>query len=85
MKIKKAITTAAFVLTLSAGTLHPTLTVSASSQSRLLLQSENSVSPRSYAAEWIYKVENGKLYKRLYNASIRTWIGDWIYVGEYPG
>lgn len=85
MKIKKAITTAAFVLTLSAGTLHPALTVSASSQSRLLLQSENSVSPRSHATEWIYKTENRKIYKRLYNTSTRDWIGDWIYVGEYPG
>ena len=27
---------------------------------------------------WKYKLINGKLYKRLYNATNDTWIGDWI-------
>lgn len=27
---------------------------------------------------WRYKVINGKLYKRLYNATNDTWIGNWI-------
>lgn len=26
---------------------------------------------------WIYKKENGKLYRRLFNNTTRTWIGDW--------
>lgn len=34
--------------------------------------------------EWIYKIEDGKLYRRLYNASTASWIGDWIYVCDYP-
>lgn len=27
---------------------------------------------------WRYKVTNGKVYKRLYNTSNKTWIGDWM-------
>lgn len=33
--------------------------------------------------QWLYKIEDGKVYRRLYNASTAEWIGDWIYVGEY--
>ena len=32
--------------------------------------------------QWIYKVEDSKIYRRLYNGSTGEWIGDWIYVGE---
>lgn len=28
--------------------------------------------------EWRYKNINGKLYKRLYNATTKKWIGNWI-------
>lgn len=45
---------------------------------------ESSIAPRSNSLIWIYKSENGKRYKRLYNASTRTWIGDWIYIGDEP-
>lgn len=38
------------------------------------------VSPLAAILEWRYKVDNGKLYKRLYNATADTWIGDWILV-----
>lgn len=31
---------------------------------------------------WIYKTENGKVYKRLYNASTGNWAGEWIYVRD---
>jgi hypothetical protein len=41
--------------------------------------------PYADITEWRFKIENGKMYKRLYNCSTREWIGDWIYVGEYPG
>ena len=34
--------------------------------------------------EWRYKIEDGKLYKRLYNASTGLWETDWIYVCEWP-
>lgn len=39
------------------------------------------VSPRSDDIGWQYKKINGKLYKRLYNFTTKTWIGDWILVG----
>ena len=31
----------------------------------------------SIARADVYKVENGKLYRRLYNYSKDTWLGDW--------
>lgn len=30
--------------------------------------------------EWRFKLENGKRYKRKYNASKGVWIGDWIII-----
>lgn len=85
MKTKKAILTTASILALSVCSLLPVATVSASSQEISVEYDGNSVTPRSDYKEWIYKVENGKIYKRLYNASTASWIGDWIYVGEYTG
>lgn len=38
------------------------------------------ISPLADILEWRYKVDNGKLYKRLYNATEDTWIGQWILV-----
>ena len=38
------------------------------------------ISPQSDIIEWRYKVENGKLYKRLYNCTESKWIGNWILV-----
>lgn len=43
------------------------------------------VQPRSDIIEWRFKIEDGKLYRRLYNYSTANWIGEWLYVGEYPG
>ena len=34
--------------------------------------------------EWRYKIENGKLYKALYNASTGRWETDWMYVCDWP-
>lgn len=41
----------------------------------------------SYAhiKEWRFKIEDGKLYKRLYNRSTGLWETDWIYVADYDG
>ncbi len=38
------------------------------------------IEPGSDIIDWRYKVENGKLYKRLYNFTKEQWIGDWILV-----
>lgn len=35
---------------------------------------------RAYIYEWYYKVIDGHLYKRLYNATKGEWAGDWILV-----
>ena len=35
--------------------------------------------------EYVYKIEDGKLYKCLYDYTIGVFIGDWIYVCDYPG
>lgn len=82
MKTKKVILTATFVLTLSVCPLQPAITASASSPSCSVEQIGNSVTPRSDIIEWVYKIDNGKKYKRLYNASTATWLTDWIYIGD---
>lgn len=38
------------------------------------------VMPASDIIEWRFKTENGKLYRRLYNCSTGSWVGDWLYV-----
>lgn len=39
--------------------------------------------PCSDIIEWRYKIEDGKAYKRLYNYSTASWIGEWIYLGDF--
>lgn len=39
------------------------------------------IEPRQPVTEWITKIENGKVYRRLYNHTTGEWIGDWILVG----
>ena len=34
--------------------------------------------------EWRFKIENGSLYRRLYNYGINAWVGEWEYVCPYP-
>lgn len=41
---------------------------------------ETIVSPSSVEKEWVFKKENGKLYKRLWNCTYGCWETDWIYV-----
>jgi hypothetical protein len=36
------------------------------------------ISLRSAIIGWIIKNENGVLYKRQYNYSTATWIGEWV-------
>lgn len=83
MKIKKIILTMALALSLiflPAQQLH----AAAAPDSIPLAQSDNGeISPLSHVVTWRYKIEDGKIYKRLYNATTQTYIGEWIYVGEY--
>lgn len=48
------------------------------------VQEENVRIERLSKAEyikWIYKTENGKVYKRLKNETTGQWLTDWILVG----
>ncbi len=42
--------------------------------------SDTSIQPRTDIKEWRYKIENGNLYKRLYNYTRNRWETDWIFV-----
>lgn len=41
---------------------------------------ENEITPKADKIEYVYKIINGALYKRLYNYSRNEWVGDWILV-----
>ena len=36
------------------------------------------IRPMADKFEWKYKIINGKRYKRLYNVTKHSWVGDWI-------
>lgn len=40
----------------------------------------SSISTYANKCEWRYKTEDGKLYKRLYDTTTLSWVGDWILV-----
>lgn len=42
------------------------------------------IEARTDFREWLYKIENDKLYKRLYNQTTGLWETDWIYVCDWP-
>lgn len=43
---------------------------------------EPGINPMSDIILWVYKIEDGKYYKRLFNFSSGEWVGDWIYVRD---
>ena len=51
----------------------------ATGQSYVLNEYENSIQ-RADIIDWRIKVEDGKVYKRLFNYSKNVWIGEWILV-----
>lgn len=52
----------------------------ASSQENGIYNEVDEIQPRTDIKQWRYKVENGNLYKRLYNYSTGHWETDWIFV-----
>lgn len=40
--------------------------------------------PYSDIIKWRFKEENGSVYRRRYNYSTNTWIGEWEYMGPIP-
>lgn len=65
------------------------LTVNAASNvqddSIATLSDDYGIMPLKDDIQYRYKIENGKMYKRLYNYTVGEWVGDWIYVCDYPG
>ena len=43
---------------------------------------EDTVAPCSDSIQWHYKIENNKLYKRLFNHTACIWLTDWIFVRD---
>lgn len=43
-----------------------------------IVETTPDVLARKPYTEWRYKVINGKLYKRLYDATNKKWLTDWI-------
>ncbi len=40
------------------------------------IESKN-IEPRKDKIDWVYKSEDGRVYRRLFNFSKNEWIGDW--------
>lgn len=36
------------------------------------------IETRAANIDWVYKPENGKIYRRLYDFTNQKWIGDWV-------
>lgn len=43
------------------------------------------VEPRAEQLEWVFRVINGNLEKRLWSNTYGVWRTDWIYVCPYTG
>ncbi|RHQ57223.1 hypothetical protein DWY36_13720 [Firmicutes bacterium AF25-13AC] len=56
-----------------ASTCQPIISIS-------LLETPNPLNTENY--EWCYKIESGKIYKRLFDRNNNCWIGNWIYVRD---
>lgn len=74
MKRKIKVLAYAFVLTGVLGTS----VMCTSNVSQAFVIEADAAETRAYIIEWRYKVIDGHLYKRLYNATTEEWIGDWI-------
>lgn len=44
----------------------------------------NSVQPRAEEKEWVYRVFDGNVEKRLWSNTYGKWLTDWIYVCPAP-
>lgn len=57
----------------------PEFTISASAA---IPPRDETVQPCADILRWVLKIEDNKLYKRLYNTSTFNWVGDWIYLRD---
>lgn len=54
--------------------------VQAHEYTAIIADDYSSLVPFADIIEWKYKIEDGKMYKRLYNHTKQEWIGEWILV-----
>lgn len=76
MKFNKILLLSATILLSTS--VAPTLNVSAKENVSNISDQSSTIVPLSENIGWRYKIENGNLYKRLYNYSMSQWVGDWI-------
>ncbi len=76
MKFNKILLLSAAILLSTS--VAPTLNVSAKENVSNISDQSSTIVPLSENIGWRYKIENGNLYKRLYNYSMSQWVGDWI-------
>ncbi len=63
----------AIAITVSAG-------VQASAHSLTNINTESTIRPLAHIIDWRYKIEDGKMYKGLYNYTTQQWVGEWTLV-----
>ncbi len=74
MKKIKSLKVFCIICSLTILLLCPAVTVSAQAAP----SGEETIQPRAPIIKWVFKEENGIIYRRLYNYSTGEWIGDWI-------
>jgi hypothetical protein len=75
--IKKGLLLSAFLIALSS--VPAAMPVFAASPA------DETVMPAAYDIRYLYKIEDGKIYRRLFNYSTGEWIGEWEYFCDYQG
>lgn len=76
--MKRKISVLFSVIILSTVTL--TTVPALATQSEIIYENTTEIQPRTDIKEWRFKIENGNLYKRLYNYTRNRWETDWIFV-----
>ena len=76
--MKRKISVLISVIILSTVTL--TTVPALATQSEIIYENTTEIQPRTDIKEWRFKIENGNLYKRLYNYTRNRWETDWIFV-----
>jgi len=79
MKIKKQCMRIAAVM-LAVQALAGTCTVAVNAVPAQAAVKEPDAETKQADIGWRFKIENGKLYKRLYHYTKGCWVGDWIFV-----
>ncbi len=77
--MKKKVMMIGLILSLFCGSGSTVMAAETVSGSLGAYTNENSTMRADYI-EYVYKVIDGKVYKRLYNFTQEKWVGDWILV-----